>query len=53
MTDEEINGFMEYFKVEMPNPEHPPLTVLWLMRWHKSIFLRNRESNEDTARISD
>jgi len=53
MTDEEIKDFMEYFKNELPNPEHYPLKVMWLMKWYKSIVLRNRESNEDTARISD
>ena len=52
MTDEEIKGFMEYFKGEMPNPEHYPLKVVWLMKWYKSIVLRNRE-NEDTARLSN
>ena len=52
MTDEEIKDFMEYFKNEMPNPEHHPLKVTWLLRWYKSIVLRNR-GNEDTTRISD
>ena len=52
MTDEELKKFMEYFKDELPNPDHHPLKVIWLMKWYKSIVLRNRE-NEDTARISD
>ena len=52
MTDEEIKDFMEYFKNELPNPEHHPMKVMWLMRWYKSIVLRNR-GNEDTARISN
>ena len=51
MTDEEIKDFMEYFKNELPNPEHHPLKVIWLMKWYQSIVLRNR--NEDTARLSD
>ena len=25
MTDEELKDFMEYFKNELPNPEHHPL----------------------------
>ena len=53
MTDEEIKDFMEYFKNEMPNPKHHPLKVMWLMKWYKSIVLRNRELSEDTTRISD
>ena len=52
MTDEEIKDFMEYFKNELPNPEHHPLKAIWLMKWYKSIVLRNRE-NEDTVRLSD
>ena len=52
MTDEELKDFMEYFKNELPNPEHYPLKVMWLMKWYKSIVLRNRE-NEDTARLSN
>ena len=46
MTDEEIKDFMEYFKGEMLNPEHHPLKVMWLMKWYKSIVLRNRESQK-------
>ena len=52
MTDEEIKDFMEYFKNELPNPDHNPMKVVWLMKWYKSIVLRNRE-NEDTARLSN
>ena len=48
MTDEEIKDFMEYFKNELPNPEHYPMKVIWLMKWYKSIVLRNRELSEDT-----
>ena len=46
MTDEEIKDFMEYFKEEMPNPEHHPLKAIWLMKWYKSIVLKNRESQK-------
>ena len=46
MTDEEIKDFMEYFKNELPNPDHHPMKVKWLMRWYKSIVLRNRESQK-------
>ena len=46
MTDEEIKDFMEYFKNELPNPEHCPLKAMWLMKWYKSIVLRNRESQK-------
>ena len=46
MSDEELKRFMEYFKNELPNPEHYPLKVMWLMKWYKSIVLRNRESQK-------
>ena len=51
MTDEEIKDFMEYFKGEMPNPEHHPLKVMWLMKWYKSIVLRNRERKKTHLHI--
>jgi|TARA_B100001971_G_C17645767_1_gene265573 hypothetical protein len=43
MTDEELRGFIAYFKDELPNPEHHPLRVRWLMKWYQSIVLRNRK----------
>ncbi len=43
MTDEELRGFIAYFKGELPNPEHYPQKVRWLMKWYQSIVLRNRE----------
>ena len=46
MTDEELKDFMEYFKNELPNPAHHPLKAIWLMKWYKSIVLRNRESQK-------
>ena len=42
-NDEELKEFMEYFKDELPNPDHHPLKVIWLMKWYQSIVLRNRE----------
>jgi len=43
MTDEELKRFMKYFKDELPDPEHYPRKVMWLMKWYQSIVLRNRE----------
>ena len=43
MTDEELRGSIAYFKNELPNPEHYPQKVRWLMKWYQSIVLRNRE----------
>jgi hypothetical protein len=51
MTEEELKDFMEYFKNELPDPEHHPQKAIWLMKWYQSIVLRNR--NEDTTRIGD
>ena len=51
MTDEELKKFMEYFKDELPNPDHHPLKVIWLMKWYQSIVLMNRDENTD--RISN
>jgi hypothetical protein len=31
MTDEQLKDFMEYFKDELPDPEHYPHKVMWLM----------------------
>ncbi len=45
MTDEELKKFMEYFKNELPNPEHHPHKVMWLVRWWKGIVIRNRDAN--------
>ena len=53
MTDEELKEFMKYFKDELPDPEHHPLKVLWLMRWYQSIVLKNRELGEDTTNNSN
>ena len=43
MSDEEIQGFIDYFGDEIPDPEHYPQKVIWLMKWYKYIVLRNRE----------
>jgi hypothetical protein len=44
MSDEEIQGFIDYFgEDKIPNPEHYPQKVIWLMKWYKYIVLRNRE----------
>ena len=51
MTDEELKDFMRYFKDNMPDPEHYPQKVIWLMKWYRSIVLRNR--NKDTNRLGD
>ena len=47
MTDDELKRFMEYFKDELPDPEHYPQKVIWLMKWYQSIVLRNRDANTD------
>ena len=46
MTDEEIKAFMEYFKDNLPDPEHQPQKAIWLIKWYQSIVLRNRESQK-------
>ena len=43
VRDEELKRFMEYFKDNLPDPEHYPHKVMWLMKWYQSIVLRNRE----------
>tara|TARA_Y100001951_G_scaffold48329_1_gene38101 strand:+ start:68 stop:220 length:153 start_codon:yes stop_codon:yes gene_type:complete len=45
LNDEELKEFIEYFKDELPDPEHHPIKVRWLMRWWKSIVIRNRDAN--------
>ena len=30
-NDEELKDFMEYFKNELPDPEHHPIKVMWLV----------------------
>ena len=47
MSDEEIQGFIDYFGEEIPDPEHYPLKVIWLIKWYKSIVLPNRKYNEN------
>ena len=44
-SDEELKEFMEYFKDELPDPEHHPQKVMWLVRWWKSIVMENRDAN--------
>jgi len=48
MTDEELKDFMEYFKDNLPDPEHYPHKAMWLMKWYQSIVLRNRNENTDS-----
>jgi len=45
LNDEELKEFIEYFKNELPNPEHHPQKVIWLYKWWKSIVIRNRDAN--------
>ena len=40
-----VQEFIEYFKDELPDPEHHPIKVRWLMRWWKSIVIRNRNAD--------
>lgn len=47
MSDEEVQGFIDYFGNQMPNPDHYPQRVIWLMKWYKYIVLRNRRENEN------
>ena len=42
MSDEEIRGFIEYFGDEIPNPDHYPLKVKWLMKWYRAIVMVNK-----------
>ena len=48
MSDEQLKDFMEYFKDNLPDPEHYPHKVMWLMKWYQSIVLRNRNGNTDS-----
>ena len=43
-NDEELKDFMEYFKNELPDPEHHPRKVMWLVRWWK--MLQEQKANE-------
>jgi hypothetical protein len=46
MSDEEIQGFIDYFGEDnIPNPDHYPMRVRWLMKWYKHIVERNRREN--------
>ena len=45
LSEEELRQFMEYFKDELPDPEHYPIKVMWLYRWWKSIVIRNRDAD--------
>ena len=42
-SDEELKEFMEYFKNELPDPQHYPLKVMWLVGWWQSIVKREKE----------
>lgn len=44
-SDEELKEFLEYFKNELPDPEHHPQKIMWLVRWWKGIVIRNRDAN--------
>ena len=46
MSDEEIQGFIDYFGDEIPDPEHYPQKVIWLIKWYKHIVLKNRKDDE-------
>jgi hypothetical protein len=47
MTDEEVQGFIDYFGDEIPDPEHYPRKVMWLMKWYKYIVLEKRKNEEN------
>ena len=54
-TDEEVQGFIDYFGNQIPNPDHYPRRVKWLMKWYKHIILprqeRERRENESKRHI--
>jgi hypothetical protein len=50
VSDEEIQDFIDYFGDQLPNPDHYPLRVKWLMRWYISIVLRNKYEQQDRDR---
>ena len=53
MTDEDIKGFIDYFgEDKIPNPDHYPQKVTWLMKWYKYIVKYNRRDNEQSNEIS-
>lgn len=39
--DDDLKEFMEYFKNELPDPEHYPQKMMWLITWWHSIVKRN------------
>ena len=41
-SDEELKEFMEYFKNTLPDPEHYPIKVMWLVAWWQSINKREK-----------
>lgn len=41
-SDEELKEFMEYFKDTLPDPEHHPHKVMWLVAWWGSIVKRKK-----------
>tara|TARA_B100000959_G_scaffold269816_1_gene315981 strand:- start:4589 stop:4792 length:204 start_codon:yes stop_codon:yes gene_type:complete len=43
--DEEVQGFIDYFGDQIPNPDHYPRKVKWLMKWYKYIILENRRKD--------
>jgi|TARA_B110000908_G_C10238495_1_gene444760 hypothetical protein len=46
MTDDDIKRFIEYFGEDnIPNPEHYPIRLAWMMTWYESIVMKNREDN--------
>ena len=47
LADKDIQGFIDYFGDELPNPDHYPLKVTWLMKWYECIVLKNRQDKEN------
>jgi hypothetical protein len=42
-NEKELKEFMEYFRHELPDPEHYPIKVMSLVSWWKNIVIRNRK----------
>ena len=52
MSDEDIQGFIDYFGDDkIPNPDHYPQKVIWLMKWYIHIVKKNRRDDEENRDI--
>ncbi len=50
-TDEQVQDFINYFGDQIPNPEHYPIRVKWLVKWYKLVILPRRREDERKRHI--